>query len=116
RSHVFASAALVDAGQALERQLDVGLAGATGFDALFQRFFQVDTGSATEHHQVEQRVAAQAVGTVYRYASHLTHSEQTFDDLVVAVGILSDGLTMNVGGHAAHHVVAGRDHRNRSDN
>src|SRR5690606_34282750 len=80
-----------------------------------QRFFQVQASGAAEYHQVEQRVAAQTVGTVHRHARHFTYSEQTFDDLVVAVGVLSDCLTMNVGRHAAHHVVAGRDDRYRSD-
>src|SRR5690606_13333129 len=106
---------LVDTGQPLERGLDVGVAAATGVDALFEGLLQVQTGGTTEHHQVEQRVAAQAVGTVYGYASHLAHGEQAFDDLVVAVGVLGDGLAMNVGGNAAHHVVAGRDDRDRRD-
>jgi len=76
----------------------------------------MDTRSTAEYHQIEQRVATQTVGTVYRYASHFAYSEQTVDDLVVAVGILSDGLTMNIGRHAAHHVVAGRNHWNWSNN
>lgn len=91
------------------------LGSAAGVDALFQRFFQVQTGGTAEYHQVEQRVAAQAVGAVYRYAGHFAHGEQAFDDLVVAVGVLGDGLAMDVGGNAAHHVVAGRDHRDRRD-
>ena len=75
----------------------------------------MQTGGTAEYHQVEQRVAAQAVGAVYRYAGHFAHGEQAFDDLVVAIGILGDGLAMDVGGNATHHVVAGRDHRDRRD-
>ena len=78
------SAALVDARQALERQLDVASLRHV-LPRLFQRFFQVNTGSAAEYHQIQQRVAAQTVGTVHRYASHFAYSEQTFDDLVVTV-------------------------------
>src|SRR5690606_38162056 len=115
RSHVFTSAALVDASQTRQGLFDVGFAGTTDFHAFFQRFFQVQTSGAAEHNQVEQRVAAQTVGTVYRYAGHFTDSEQTFDDLVVAVGVLGDGLTVDVGGNTAHHVVAGRDNRDRCD-
>ncbi len=48
-----------------------------------------------------------------RYASHFTYREQTWNDLIDASRILSDRLTMNVGGNAAHHVVAGRHDRNR---
>ncbi len=69
----------------------------------------------TEHHQVEQRVAAQAVGTVNRYARHFTHGEQARDDGVLRLFVHGDGLAMNVGGNAAHHVVAGWNDRNRRD-
>ena len=52
---------------------------------------------------------------MYGYAGHFAHSEQTVDDLVAAVGVLSDGLTMNVGGDTTHHVMAGRYDRHRCD-
>ncbi|MNM88550.1 hypothetical protein D3C81_1007710 [compost metagenome] len=75
----------------------------------------MQAGSTAEYHQVEQRVAAQTVGTVNRYASHFAYSEQTMNDLVHAFSVLSDRLTMNVGRHAAHHIVASRNNRNRSN-
>ena len=80
-----------------------------------QRFFQVQASSTAEYHQVEQRVAAQTVGTVYRYASHFTYGEQTRNDLIHAFGVLGDRLAVNVGGNAAHHIVASRNNRNRSN-
>jgi hypothetical protein len=43
---------------------------------------------ATEHHQVEQRIAAQTVGAVNGYAGRLAAGIQARDDLVVAVGVL----------------------------
>ncbi len=46
-------------------------------DAFTQSLLEVDTRSAAEHHQIEQRVAAQTVGAVNRYASHFTYREQT---------------------------------------
>src|SRR5690606_4484215 len=110
-----AAAAIVDAGQTLQGSIDVGLAGAAGVDTLLERLLQVQTGGTTEHHQVEQRVAAQTVGTVYGHARHFAHGEQAFDDLVVAAGVLGDGLAMNVGGDTTHHVVTGRDDRDRRD-
>ncbi|CAM5620243.1 hypothetical protein SSTU70S_02138 [Stutzerimonas stutzeri] len=76
----------------------------------------MQTGRTTEDHQVEQRVAAQAIGTVHGYASHFTDSEKAVDDLVVAAGVLRDCLTMNVGGDTTHHVVAGRHHWTRCSN
>src|SRR5690606_31952848 len=89
---------------------------ATMLDAFLQRLLQVQTSGTAEHHQVEQRVATQAVGAMNRYASHFANREQAFDDLVVAIGILSDRLSMNIGGDTTHHVMAGRNDRNRSGN
>src|SRR5690606_36225760 len=113
RSQVFTTAALVGAGQTLKGSLDVGVAGTADFHAFFQRFFQGQAGGTTEDYQVEQRVAAQTVGAMHRYAGDFAHGKQTFDDLVVAVGILGDGLAMNVGGNATHPVMTGRDDRYR---
>lgn len=62
-------------------------------DTFLQRLLQVQTGSAAEHDEVEQRVAAQTVGAMHGYAGHFADSEQTVDDLVVAVGVLSNRLT-----------------------
>src|SRR5690606_18797849 len=113
RRHIFTRITLVDASQTLERLLDVGFAGTARLNTFLECFFQVQASRTTEYHQVKQRVAAQAVGTVYRHASHFTDSKQTFDDLIVAIGVLGDRLTMDVGSHTTHHVVAGRNDRNR---
>src|SRR5690606_22284653 len=63
--------------------------------------------------QVEEGVAPQAVGAVHRYAGHFATGEQAFDDLVVAIGVEGQGLAVDVGGNAAHHVVTGGHHRDR---
>src|SRR5690606_9687471 len=96
--------------------IDIARAGATRVDAFFQSLLQVNAGGTTEHHQVKQRVATQTVGTVYGHARHFTYGEQPFDNLVVAIGVLGNRLTMDVGGDTTHHVVASRNNRNRSDN
>src|SRR5690606_11476598 len=54
-----------------------------------------------------------AVGAVYGYASHFAYGEQAVDDAVVTVQVLGNGLAMDIGSHATHHVVTGRDHRHR---
>ena len=84
-------------------------------DAVAQCLLQVQAGSTAEHHQVEQRVAAQAVGAVNRYARHFTYGEQARDDVILAFFVHGDGLAMNVGGNAAHHVVAGWNDRHWRD-
>ena len=112
--HVFAVGTRVQAVQTCQGSVDVGLAWTSVINAFFKGLLKEQAGSTTEYHQVEQRVAAQTVGTVYGYASHFTYCKQARDDLVVAVGVLSDRLTMNVGGNAAHHIVASRNHWNRS--
>src|SRR5690606_10229653 len=99
--------------QAGQGGFDVGLGSAAVVDTFLQSAFQVQASGATEYHQVEQRVTAQTVGTVYRYTGHFANGEQAFDDLVVAFGILGDRLTMDVGGNTTHHVVTGRHYRHR---
>ena len=72
-----------------------------------------DRGGAAEHHQVDQRVGAQAVGAVDRDAGRLTDRHQPRHDLVgVAVGGRDD-LAAIVRRDAAHVVVDGRQHRDR---
>src|SRR5690606_34808193 len=113
--NVFARGALVELVQAVQGNVDVGVAGVEVLDAVAQRLFQVQAGSTAKHHQVEQRVAAQAVGTVNRYARHFTYGEQARNDVILAFFVHGDGLAMNVGGNAAHHVVAGWNNRDRRD-
>ncbi len=113
--NVFTVGTVIQRVQTRQCSFDVGLGSVVVFDAIGQRLFQVQAGSATEDHQVEQRVAAQTVRTVNRYASHFAYREQARNDLVLTFGVLGDRLAMNVGGNAAHHVVAGRHNRNRSN-
>ena len=113
RGNVFAFGTRVQAIQTRQGSVDVGLAWTRVINAFLEGLFQEQAGGATEYHQVEQRVAAQTVGTVNRYASHFTYREQTRDDLVNAVGVLGDRLAMNVGGNAAHHIVASWNNRDR---
>ncbi|MNB66243.1 hypothetical protein D3C75_127140 [compost metagenome] len=115
-SDVFAVSTVVQCVQARQGSFDVGFGSVVVFDAVGQRLFQVQAGSTAEYHQVEQRVAAQTVGTVNRYASHFTYREQTRNDLIHAIGVLGDRLAMDVGGNAAHHIVASRNNRNRRNN
>src|SRR5690606_23968287 len=81
RSHILTLGAGIQAGQTGEGSLDVGFGSATVLDAFLQRAFKMQTGRTTEHYQVEQRVAAQTVGTVYGYAGHFTNCEQAFDEI-----------------------------------
>src|SRR5690606_35570687 len=93
--------------------LQIGFARLALLNTFFQRLLDIQTGSTTEHHQIQQRVTAQTVGTVYRYAGNLAYREQSGDDFVIAIGILGQRLTMNIGRDTTHHVVARRHHRNR---
>src|SRR5690606_22032931 len=91
RGDFFTGGAGVDAGQASQGGLDIGLGSTAVFDTVFQRALQVQTGRTTADHQVQQRVAAQAVGAVYRYASHSAYGEQTVDAAVVTAQVLGNG-------------------------
>mmetsp|Transcript_21222 Transcript_21222/g.40396 ORF Transcript_21222/g.40396 Transcript_21222/m.40396 type:complete len:210 (+) Transcript_21222:517-1146(+) len=65
-----------------------------------------------EHHNVQQRVGAQAVGAVHRRARRLPRRQQPRHN---TVGLLRSGaqhLAQVVGGDSAHVVVHGGDHRN----
>ena len=68
------------------------------------------------NHQIEERVAAQAVGAVYRDARRLADGVEAGNHRVLPVRALGERLAVDVGGHAAHHVVAGGHHRNRLPN
>ena len=70
----------------------------------------VDAGGATEDHEVQQRVAAQAVCAVDGNAGHLADRIEAIDSRVLAARVLRERLPVDVGGDAAHHVVAGGHH------
>ena len=66
-----------------------------------------DAGATAEHVDVEQRVGAETVRAVHRDAGALAGGVQAGDDLVV----VAQHLTVDLGGDAAHDVVAGREDR-----
>ncbi|MNH87390.1 hypothetical protein D3C73_398720 [compost metagenome] len=70
-------------------------------------------GGATEHHQIQQRVAAQTVGAVHRYAGNFTHGEQPRDHYVFTFLIHGQRLAGHFGRNTAHHIVAGWNNRDR---
>src|SRR5690554_929 len=44
-----------------------------------------------------------------RYTGHFTTGVEAGNDLIIALSVLRESLTMNIGRYAAHHVMAGRD-------
>lgn len=58
-----------------------------------ERLLDVGCASTAEDDDVQERVRAKTVGAVDGYASSLTGSVQTRDDLVIAVLVLRDNLT-----------------------
>ncbi len=68
---------------------------------------------ASEHHQVEQGIRAEAVGAVHRHAGRLAHRHQAAHDGTGIVATPRDHFAVHVAGNAAHVVVHGRQHRNR---
>src|SRR5690606_6196222 len=111
----FAALAVVEAIETRQRLLDIGLAGVAVLDAVAQSLLDEQTRSATEYNEVEQRVAAETVGAVHRYAGDFAAGIQARNDDVVAVGIDGQRLAVNVGRNTAHHVMAGRYNRYRLD-
>jgi len=63
--------------------------------------------STTEDDQIEEGVGTKTVSTVDGDTGGLTASEETGDNLVVALSILSDDLTSVLGGNTTHVVVDG---------
>ena len=66
-----------------------------------------------EHDDVEQRVGAEPVGAVNRDAGGLADRHQSGDDRFGIAVAHRDDLAMQIGRHAAHVVVDGRQHRDR---
>ena len=80
----------------------------------FDQFLETMTRSAAEHHQVDQRVRTEAIGTVDRNAGRLAHREQArHHGFGIAVGPDGDDFAHVIGGDAAHVVVHRRHHRQR---
>lgn len=68
--------------------------------------------SATEDDQVEEGVGTKTVSTVDGDTGGLTAGEETGDDLVVTLSILSDDFTSVLGRDTTHVVVDGRKNGN----
>mmetsp|Transcript_21841 Transcript_21841/g.33823 ORF Transcript_21841/g.33823 Transcript_21841/m.33823 type:complete len:461 (+) Transcript_21841:361-1743(+) len=69
-----------------------------------------DGGSSSEDDQIQERVSSKSVGTVDGSASSLTASEKASDLLIIAVGILLEGLSLPVSRYTTHVVVdSGQD-------
>src|SRR5690625_2638806 len=77
-----------------------------------ERFGTALACGATEDHEVQQGIRAQAIGPMNRYATRFTDRHQTRDDHVLAV-LDAQHLSMDGGRDPAHVVVAGRDDRDR---
>ena len=97
------------------RFVDVGIRGLVLGHALTELVFNVQTRRTPEYHQIQQRVTAETVRTVYRYTGYFTDREETVNKLVFTFMAARqlDGLTMNVGGDTTHHVVTGWYYRDR---
>ena len=73
----------------------------------------LQAGGAAEHHEVDQRVGAQAVGAVHRHAGGLADGHQARHHVVGVAVLQGQHLAVIVRGDAAHVVVHGRQHRDR---
>lgn len=69
--------------------------------------------STSEHHQIQQRVGSQTIGTMHRAGSGLTSSIQSRHDHILAVLVDGDNLAAIVGRNTTHVVVHGWQDRNR---
>lgn len=67
---------------------------------------------AAEDDKIEEGVGTKTVGTVDGDGGGFTTGEQTWDDLVVTLGILSDDLTSVLGGNTTHVIVDGGQYGN----
>jgi hypothetical protein len=61
--------------------------------------------STTEDDKIEERVGTKTVSSVDGDGGSFTTSEQTWDDLIITLGILSDDLTSVLGRNTTHVVV-----------
>src|SRR5690606_25028381 len=87
--------------------------GQLGLAELDQGFFTAIGHGAAEHHEVEQGVGAEAVGTVHRDAAGFAHRVQARYHRVGVAGARLHHFAVAVGGNAAHVVVGRGQHRDR---
>ncbi len=88
------------------RQIRVAVPGMQNFGTAHGR-------RAAEHHQVDQRVRAQAICAVYGHAGRFPERHQTGHHEIVVAALLGQCLAMIVRGNTAHIVMHGRNDRDR---
>ena len=109
--HGFAAGRFVPTRQALGGAVEIAVGGIAVGNALAHGFLDVNAGGTSKHHQIQQRIAAKPVRAMNRNAGDFADGVQAFDDAILAVVACGERLAIDVGGYAAHHVVAGRHHR-----
>ena len=109
----FALLGMIPTLQSDGRFIDISLARLTDAYALVQCFVDIDASRAAEDNQIKERVSTQTISTMNRHASRLADSEEAWHGLVLALGIPSDRLAMNIGRQPAHHIVTSRYDRDR---
>ena len=68
---------------------------------------------APEHHEIDQRIRPQPVGTVHGNARRFPERHQAGHDCIGAAVLLREHFAVMVGGNAPHVVVHGRQDRDR---
>ena len=110
---VFTIPVAVPAVQTFQRSVDLVIRRIAQYALLGDRLLQVQTHRAAKDHQVKQRVAAQTVRAVYRYAGDFAYREQSRNNHIFALLVDGQRLSAHFGRNTAHHIVAGWDNRNR---
>ncbi len=110
--HRLAAVAPFPAGQPRQRRGDAVVGQRAVIAVLLQVIDDVVAGGAAEHHDVQQRIAAEAVGAVHRDAGALAHRIEPGDALLAVAGG-HHHPAVAVGGDAAHGVVGGGIDRDR---
>src|SRR5690606_3921686 len=80
RRHALAGLRLVQLLQPTHGGFDVGFGRRLLRQTTAQHLFDVQAGRTTEHDQVDEGVAAQAVGAVHGYTGGLAYGEEPIDD------------------------------------
>ena len=108
-----AAVGMPEAIEARERQF-AGVAGKIGLRAAWLDGFRaLQARGAAKHHQVDQRVAAQSIGSVHGDAGGFAQGHEARHDVVGIATFKRQHLAVVVGGNAAHVVVHGWQDRDR---
>ena len=110
---IFAIPVAVPAVQTFQRSVDLVIRRIAQYALLGDRLLQMQTYRAAKDHQVKQRVAAQTVCAVYRYAGDFAYRKQPRNHYVFALLVDGQRLAAHFGRNTAHHIVAGWNDRNR---